>query len=154
MRAIFQSYTVAELRKLARTHNKEMKIAGVGNLKKRDLIDKLMRFQHKFQELPISNKGKERDLKKHQEKLKLLNDPKYIARKKKEKKEEEKEMKRRAKERQKEWKEMEKEEMKMLKFYPFWSKDDQVEFGEDYRKFLEQQKAQAKRKAKAKVKNI
>ena len=146
-----------------------MKITGVGTVKKKELIDKLMRWQNKFQDLPMSpkkNKIKAEEPKKsiaQQQKefgdRKMAEPPRKAKIKtKKELQMEASEMKRRAKERQKEWKEMEKEEMKMLKNYPFWSKDDQVEFGEDYRKFLEQQKAQAKSKGKgkrkAKVKKI
>ena len=163
MRAIFESYTLAELRKLARTHNKEMKITGVGTVKKKELIDKLMRWQNKFQDLPMSpkkNKIKAEETKKsiaQQQKefgdRKMAEPPRKAKIKtKKELKMEAAEQKRKDKERQKELKQLDKEERKMLKLYPNLYMEEQAEFDEDIAKKLEMERAKSKRKGKAKAK--
>lgn len=57
MRLIFQSYTVPELRVLARQHNKEVKIAGINKMKKPELIEAMMKHQDKFKKVQMKGKA-------------------------------------------------------------------------------------------------
>ena len=58
MRLIFESYTVPELRVLAREHNKQVKIAGINKMKKPELIEAMMKHQDKFKKVQMKGKAK------------------------------------------------------------------------------------------------
>lgn len=58
MRLIFESYTVPELRVLAREHNKQVKIAGINKMKKPELIEAMMKHQDKFKKVEMKVKAK------------------------------------------------------------------------------------------------
>ena len=57
MRLIFESYTVPELRVLAREHNKQVKIAGINKMKKPELIEAMMKHQDKFKKVQMKVKS-------------------------------------------------------------------------------------------------
>jgi 2-phospho-L-lactate transferase/gluconeogenesis factor (CofD/UPF0052 family) len=58
MKDILNSYTVPELRVLARSHNKEVKIAGINKLKKPELIEAMMKHEDKFKKVQMKVKAK------------------------------------------------------------------------------------------------
>jgi hypothetical protein len=76
MREIFNSYTLTELKKLATSYNKKVKIAGVSKMKKPELINELLKHEKHFKDLKAKPKATP---KKTTQKLKKNKEPEYSA---------------------------------------------------------------------------